>query len=62
MRIDCFFISFYLLLFSLLILLVNNNTLICDIAYVTALLSAALFTVDDWLDQIFMKFLVHGHH
>jgi len=55
MRIDSFFTSLSLLLASLLCLLISNNIAVCDVAYITALLSAALFTVDDWLDQLFMK-------
>jgi len=55
MRIDSFFVSLYLLLASLLCLLISDNILVCDVAYISALLSAALFTVDDWLDELFMK-------
>lgn len=55
MRIDSFFISFIALVLSLLVLVFNSHPLLTDIAYVGALLSVALFTIDDWLDIVFMK-------
>lgn len=55
MRIDSFFISFITLVLSLLVLVFNSHPLLTDIAYVSALLSVALFTIDDWLDLVFMK-------
>ncbi len=55
MRIDSFFFSFCFLVASLMTLVVSDNPVVCDISYVTALLSAGLFTGDDWLDIFFMK-------
>jgi len=55
MRIDSFFFSFIFLVLSLLVLLFSENLLLNDIAYIATLLSIALFTIDDWLDIVFMK-------
>jgi len=55
MRIDSFFFSFIILVLSLLALLFSDKPLLSDIAYISTLLSIALFTVDDWLDVVFMK-------
>jgi hypothetical protein len=57
MRIDSFFFSFIFLVLSLLVLLFSNMPQLCDIAYISTLLSIALFTIDDWLDIAFMKVL-----
>lgn len=55
MRIDSFFISFTTLVLSLLVLVFNSHPLLTDIAYISALLSVAIFTIDDWLDLAFTK-------
>lgn len=57
MRIDSFFVSFFILVLSLLALLFSDKPLFSDIAYISTLLSIALFTIDDWLDVVFMKLL-----
>lgn len=55
MRIDSFFVSFITLVLSLLVLVFNSHPQLTDIAYVSALLSVAIFTIDDWLDIVFTK-------
>lgn len=55
MQIDSFFFSLNFLVLSLLILLFSKIPALSNIAYISALISIALFTVDDLLDLAFIK-------
>jgi hypothetical protein len=43
------------LLSSLVLLIFSINNYLSDIAFIGALLSTALLTVDDWLDDLFLN-------
>jgi len=57
MRMDTFGFLLGALLGSLLLLVFSVNNDLSDIAFIGALLSTALLTIDDWLDELFFNLL-----